>query len=84
MSRPSDTGLITSIYDGIAVVEYITALPYVDRDRISIYGVSLGGNLVMFLASKIPTLRAVVAGQAHLGGLAPDRVRRHRCGFWEW
>ena len=62
MSRPSDTGLITSIDDGIAVVEYITALPYVDRDRISVYGVSLGGNLVMFLASKIPTLRAVVAG----------------------
>lgn len=62
MNKPSDSGLITAIDDGIAVVEHVTALPYVDPDRISVYGVSLGGNLVMFLASKIPTLRAVVAG----------------------
>ena len=62
MNRPSDSGLVTAIDDGIAVVEHVTALPYVDPDRVSVYGVSLGGNLVMFLASKIPTLRAVVAG----------------------
>ena len=62
MNRPSDSGLVTAIDDGIAVVEHVTALPYVDPDRISVYGVSLGGNLVMYLASKIPTLRAVVAG----------------------
>lgn len=62
MNRPSDSGLVTAIDDGIAVVEHVAALQYVDPDRISVYGVSLGGNLVMFLASKIPTLRAVVAG----------------------
>ena len=62
MNRPSESGLVTAIDDGIAVVEHVADLPYVDRDRMSVYGVSLGGNLVMFLASKIPTLRAVVAG----------------------
>jgi dienelactone hydrolase len=34
----------------------------VDKTRVHLYGVSLGGNLVMFLASKVPTVRAVVAG----------------------
>ena len=62
MNKPSDSELVTAIDDGIAVVEHVAASPYVDPDRISVYGVSLGGNLVMFLASKIPTLRAVVAG----------------------
>ena len=58
---PSDT-LVTAIDDGVAVVEHVAALSYVDADRISVYGVSLGGNLALFLASQLPTLRAVVAG----------------------
>jgi dienelactone hydrolase len=44
------------------VIDYVKKLPYVDGSRVSLYGVSLGGNLVMFLASKVPTLHAVVAG----------------------
>jgi dienelactone hydrolase len=44
------------------VVEYVQNLPYVKRAAVSVYGVSLGGNLAMFLASRVPTLRAVVAG----------------------
>jgi acetyl esterase/lipase len=40
----------------------VKQLAYVDPARISLYGVSLGGNLVLFLASKVPTLRSVVAG----------------------
>jgi dienelactone hydrolase len=53
---------VTAIDDGIAVIEHVKQLPYVDATRISLYGVSLGGNLVLFLAAKTPTLRAVVAG----------------------
>ena len=53
---------VTAIDDGIAVIEHVKQLAYVDAARISLYGVSLGGNLVLFLAAKVPTLRAVVAG----------------------
>ncbi|MFL6620597.1 MAG: alpha/beta hydrolase family protein [Povalibacter sp.] len=62
MNTPSNSGLITAIDDGISVIDYVKALPFVDTSRINLYGVSLGGNLVMFLASKVPSLHAVIAG----------------------
>jgi acetyl esterase/lipase len=62
MNTPSTTGLVTAIDDGISVVEHVQGLPYVKRDRVSVYGVSLGGNLAMFLASRIPSLHKVVLG----------------------
>ena len=62
MNQSSTNGLVTAIDDGIAVIDYVKALPDVDASRINLYGVSLGGNLVMFLASKVPTLHAVIAG----------------------
>lgn len=62
MNKPSSTGLVTAIDDGISVVDYVQNLPYVKRDAVSAYGVSLGGNLVMYLAARVPTLHAVVAG----------------------
>jgi dipeptidyl aminopeptidase/acylaminoacyl peptidase len=62
MNKPSSTGLVTAIDDGITVVEYVQNLPYVKRSEVSVYGVSLGGNLAMYLAARVPTLRAVVAG----------------------
>jgi dienelactone hydrolase len=62
MNTPSSTGLVTAIDDGITVIEHVQNLPYVDRGKVSVYGVSLGGNLAMFMASRVPTLHAVVAG----------------------
>ena len=62
MNKPSSTGLVTAIDDGITVVDYVQNLPYVKRSEVSVYGVSLGGNLAMYLASRVPTLHAVVAG----------------------
>jgi dipeptidyl aminopeptidase/acylaminoacyl peptidase len=61
MNTPSPK-LITAIDDGISVVDYVQNLPYVDHSNVNVYGVSLGGNLAMFLASRAPTLHAVVAG----------------------
>jgi dienelactone hydrolase len=61
-STPSTTGQVTAIDDGVAVVEHVEALPYVDAKRISLYGVSLGGNLVLHLISRLPTLHAAVLG----------------------
>jgi dipeptidyl aminopeptidase/acylaminoacyl peptidase len=62
VNTPSSNGMVTAIDDGITVVDYVQHLPYVVRANVSVYGVSLGGNLAMFLASRVPTLRAVVAG----------------------
>jgi dienelactone hydrolase len=62
VNTPSSTGLVTAIDDGITVIDYAQSLPYVDRARVSVYGVSLGGNLAMFMASRVPTLHVVVAG----------------------
>ena len=62
MNVPSTNASATAIDDGLAVVEHVKGLPYVDASRISLYGVSLGGNLVMFLVSKVPTIHAAVLG----------------------
>lgn len=62
MNKPSASGLVTAIDDGISVIDYVQKLPYVKRDAVSVYGVSLGGNLAMFLASRVPTLHKVVLG----------------------
>jgi dienelactone hydrolase len=61
MNTPSPK-LITAIDDGVSVIEHVQSLPYVDRANVNVYGVSLGGNLAMFLASRVSTLHAVVAG----------------------
>jgi len=62
VNTPSSNGMVTAIDDGITVIDYVQNLPYVVRTNVSVYGVSLGGNLAMFLASRVPTLHAVVAG----------------------
>ena len=64
MSAPSANGVITSIDDGLAVVDYVKSLPYVDPDRLNLYGVSLGGNLVMNLVSRVPVRSAILGAPA--------------------
>jgi len=64
VSAPSANGVITSIDDGLAVIDYVKSLPYVDPDRLSLYGVSLGGNLVMNLVSRVPVRAAVLGAPA--------------------
>jgi dienelactone hydrolase len=63
-SSPSSAGMITSIDDGLAVIDYVKALPYVDPGRLNLYGVSLGGNLVMNLVSRVPVNSAIVGAPA--------------------
>jgi dienelactone hydrolase len=64
MSSPSTAGPVTSIDDGLAIITYVKALKYVDGNRLSLYGVSLGGNLVMHLISRVPVHRAIVGAPA--------------------
>ena len=61
VSSPSETH-VTSIDDGVSMIDHVKALPYVDRTRVSLYGVSLGGNLVMYLVSKVPDIRTAILG----------------------
>jgi dipeptidyl aminopeptidase/acylaminoacyl peptidase len=61
-SVPSTTAQPTAVDDGVAVIEHVRSLPYVDTGRISLYGVSLGGNLVLHLVSKVPTIKAAILG----------------------
>ena len=61
MSVPSTNGMITAIDDGLAVIDYVKALPYVDPARLNLYGVSLGGNLVMQLVSRV-TVNSAIEG----------------------
>jgi dipeptidyl aminopeptidase/acylaminoacyl peptidase len=62
MNTPSTSGLVTAIDDGLAVIEHVKGLPYVDGARISLYGVSLGGNLVAYLVSKVPEVHTAILG----------------------
>lgn len=62
MNVPSSPGFATAIDDGLTVIDHVKALPYVDASRISLYGVSLGGNLALYLVSKVPEIHAAVLG----------------------
>jgi dipeptidyl-peptidase-4 len=56
--------MVTAIDDGLAVIDYVKALPYVDTARLNLYGVSLGGNLVMQLVSRLTVNSAIVGAPA--------------------
>ena len=75
MNVPSTGNSATAVDDGLAIVAFVKALPYVDPRRVSLYGVSLGGNLVAFLVSKEPTIHAAVLGApAPIWFLGVDRA----------
>lgn len=54
-------GQITYIDDGVAVVDYVRSLPYVDTNRINLYGASMGGGLVLGIISRT-TVNAAILG----------------------
>lgn len=67
---------VTYADDGISVLEYVRALPYVDRNRISLYGVSLGGDVVMHVLARTSVHAAILGAGApinFLGAKMPER-----------
>jgi dipeptidyl-peptidase-4 len=83
-SSPQANGMPTAIDDGLAVIDYVKALPYVDPDHLNLYGVSLGGNLVMYLISHVTVRSAIVGAPAAIwflgipmpiGPAGPDRFK---------
>jgi len=62
VNSPITAASASAIDDGIAVINYVRSLSYVNDNQITAYGASLDGNLVMCLASLVPDLHAIVAG----------------------
>ncbi len=84
MSSTAANGMITSIDDGLAVIDFVKALPYVDPANVNLYGVSLGGNLVANLISRTTVNSAVLGAPATIwflgikpppGATGPDRFK---------
>jgi dienelactone hydrolase len=57
---PKELGLIPLEYFKSAI-DYLRALPDVDRDRIGIEGTSVGGEVALAVAAHYPEIKAVVA-----------------------
>jgi dipeptidyl aminopeptidase/acylaminoacyl peptidase len=47
--------------DALAIVEHMRTLPFVDKERVGVMGVSLGGDVALHVAARTP-VRAVVLG----------------------
>ena len=85
MSDPTPADQTTYVDDGVAVVEYVRALSYVDGNRINVYGVSLGGNVALHVIGRTKVKAAVLGAPAPMGFLgvmtqpgvpAADRFKR--------
>ncbi|GMA49870.1 hypothetical protein GCM10025857_12270 [Alicyclobacillus contaminans] len=81
--RYGDTGLTSMVDQTRAVLEYTSSLPFVDADRITLLGHSLGGAVAMLTAVQEPAIRQVIlwAAVAHpyaeiCAITGPDVVRR--------
>lgn len=55
---------VTNIDDGMSVLEYVRALPYADKRRIALYGVSRGGHVVVHMLTRTQVAAAVLGAPA--------------------
>ena len=69
MSRPLSADQLSYVDDGLAVVDHVRSLSYVDAGRIHVYGVSLGGNLVLHLIGRTKVRAAIVGAPAPMSFL---------------
>lgn len=60
---------VTYADDGVAVVDYVRGLPYVDKERITVYGVSLGGDVALHTISRTKVYRCVLGAPAPINFL---------------
>ena len=70
-TNPDQAGMAD---DGVSVVEHVRGLPYVDPKRITVYGVSLGGNVVSHVISRT-TVHAAIFGAPYVGPFLGARMR---------
>jgi dipeptidyl aminopeptidase/acylaminoacyl peptidase len=61
LAEPPPPEAVTYADDAVAVLEHVRKLPYVDANRIHVYGVSLGGDVTMQLLART-SVRAAILG----------------------
>ena len=62
-------GLATYTDDAVAVLDFVKKQPYVNPDRISAYGVSLGGSVVLHLINRVKLHAAILGAPAPMAFL---------------
>jgi len=60
---------VTYADDAQAVLEHVRKLPYVNPDRITVYGVSLGGDVTMHLLTRTKVHKAILGAGAPISFL---------------
>jgi dipeptidyl aminopeptidase/acylaminoacyl peptidase len=78
-------GAVTRYDDGLAVIEHVRSLPYVDGNRISLYGGSFGGDLVLHLITRTKVRAAGVGAPAAFWflGVDPETGARRTPEYWK-
>jgi dipeptidyl-peptidase-4 len=78
-------GTVTRYDDGLAVIEHVRSLPYVDGNRIALYGGSFGGDLVLHLITKTKVRAAGVGAPAAFWflGVDPTTGARRTPEYWQ-
>jgi predicted peptidase len=64
ISKPITPEVVSYADDGVAVVEHVRSLPYVDKNRINLYGVSLGADVVMHTIGRTEIHAAILGAGA--------------------
>jgi len=62
LADPFHSDVASYIDDAAAVLEHVKKQPLVDASRINVYGVSLGGDVVMHLLARVQGIHAAVLG----------------------
>lgn len=73
LGDPLSDKLVTYTDDAVAVYEHVTRLPYVRKDRVTIYGVSLGGSVTMHLLTRVQPWRAILGAGAPMAFFGMSR-----------
>jgi len=76
MASVADAKSPTYVDDGLAVIEWLRTQKYVNPERISVYGVSLGGNLVAHLIGRTKLHAAVLGAPAVIEFLGVENWQR--------
>ncbi len=61
LADPTPPNKVTYVDDGQSVVEYAKQLSYADPNQITLYGVSLGGDVAIHTASRV-TIKSLILG----------------------
>ena len=73
LSKPVTPDVVSYVDNGVAVVEHVRSLPYVDKERITLYGVSLSGDVIMPTASRLKVHAVILSTGAPICFLPSEK-----------